>query len=89
LCIQALIEAEKCFFKLFNFSKDLICVSPIPISIWNREKVFPLNKELNQDLGVPMARHGFLKPWAEQGVFLLNNTLTVEAGKAGSHKGQG
>ena len=46
-------------------------------------------KELNQDLGVPIAQHGFLKAWAKQGVLLLNNTLTVEAGKAGSHKGKG
>ena len=46
-------------------------------------------KELNQDLRVPMAQHGFLKAWAEQGVLLLNNTLTVSAGKAGSHKGKG
>lgn len=46
-------------------------------------------KELHQDLGVPIASHGFLKEWAKQGILLLNNTLTVEAGKAGSHKGKG
>lgn len=46
-------------------------------------------KELKQDLGIPIASHGFLKSWTEQGVFLLNNTLTVSAGKAGSHRGQG
>ena len=46
-------------------------------------------KELQQDLNVPIASHGYLKAWAEQGVLLLNNTLTVSAGKAGSHKGQG
>ena len=46
-------------------------------------------KELNQDLGIPMANHGFLKSWAEQGVLLLNSSLTVEAGKAGSHQGKG
>ena len=46
-------------------------------------------KELKQDLNIPLAKHGFLKSWAEQGVLLLNNTLTVEAGKAGSHKGKG
>ena len=46
-------------------------------------------KELKQDLNIPLAKHGFLRAWAEQGVLLLNNTLTVEAGKAGSHRGQG
>ena len=46
-------------------------------------------KELNQDLGIPIASHGCLKAWTKQGVLLLNNTLTVEAGKAGSHKGKG
>ena len=46
-------------------------------------------KELNQDLGAPIAHHGFLESWCHQGVLLLNNTLTVEAGKAGSHKGRG
>ena len=46
-------------------------------------------KELKESLAVPIAKHGFLKSWAEQGVLLLNNTLTVEAGRAGSHKGKG
>lgn len=46
-------------------------------------------KELKSDLNIPIASHGFLKNWAQQGVLLLNSTLTVEAGKAGSHKGKG
>ena len=46
-------------------------------------------KELKQDLGVEIAPHGFLEAWAQQGVLLLNNTLTVLAGKPGSHKNQG
>ena len=46
-------------------------------------------KELSQDLGVKIASHGFLKAWAKQGILLLNNTLTVVAGKPGSHKGKG
>ena len=46
-------------------------------------------KELNQDLGISKANHGFLKSWAEQGILLLNSSLTVEAGKAGSHQGKG
>ena len=46
-------------------------------------------KELESDLGLPRPETGNLTPWAEQGVLLLNNTLTVEAGKAGSHAGRG
>ncbi|MDP5103573.1 MAG: uracil-DNA glycosylase [Erythrobacter sp.] len=46
-------------------------------------------KELEADLGLPRAQTGDLSPWARQGVLLLNNTLTVEAGLAGSHAGRG
>lgn len=46
-------------------------------------------KELEQDLGIPPAAHGNLTAWAEQGVLLLNNVLTVAAGSAGSHQNQG
>lgn len=46
-------------------------------------------KELESDLGLPRPATGDLTKWAEQGVLLLNNTLTVEAGKAGSHAGRG
>lgn len=46
-------------------------------------------KELEADLGIPRAATGDLTPWARQGVLLLNNTLTVEAGQAGSHAGRG
>jgi uracil-DNA glycosylase len=46
-------------------------------------------KELEADLGLPRAGTGDLTPWARQGVLLLNNTLTVEAGQAGSHAGRG
>ncbi len=46
-------------------------------------------KELESDLGVARPSHGNLSKWAEQGVLLLNNTLSVEAGKAGSHAGRG
>jgi uracil-DNA glycosylase len=35
-------------------------------------------KEMQADLGIPPARHGFLEHWAEQGVLLLNSVLTVE-----------
>lgn len=46
-------------------------------------------KELEADLGLPRPQTGNLTPWAKQGVLLLNNTLTVEAAKAGSHAGRG
>lgn len=46
-------------------------------------------KELEADLGLPRAATGDLTRWARQGVLLLNNTLTVEAGLAGSHAGRG
>lgn len=46
-------------------------------------------KELETDLGLPRANHGTLTRWAEQGVLLLNASLTVEDGKPASHKGKG
>ena len=46
-------------------------------------------KELNRDLGKPIPTSGNLTYWAEQGVLLLNATLTVEAHRAGSHQGKG
>lgn len=46
-------------------------------------------RELRSDCGIAPPGHGDLTHWAEQGVLLLNNTLTVEAGQAGSHAGRG
>jgi uracil-DNA glycosylase len=46
-------------------------------------------KEMQADLGIPPARHGFLEHWAEQGVLLLNAVLTVQQGMAASHQGRG
>jgi uracil-DNA glycosylase len=46
-------------------------------------------KEMEADLGIPPARHGFLEHWSEQGVLLLNSVLTVEMGLAASHQGRG
>lgn len=46
-------------------------------------------KELQTDIGGPMLSEGDLTGWAKQGVLLLNATLTVEAGMAGSHQGKG
>lgn len=46
-------------------------------------------KELNDDLGCTVPNNGCLKPWAEQGVLLLNTVLTVRAHVANSHRGKG
>ncbi|MEU9131780.1 uracil-DNA glycosylase [Kitasatospora sp. NPDC048540] len=46
-------------------------------------------KELDADLGVPAPDNGYLMPWAEQGVLLLNAVLTVRAHEANSHKAKG
>lgn len=56
---------------------------PVPPSLDN---VF---KELQRDLGIARPDHGCLKPWAQQGVLLLNSVLTVEDGRAGAHRGRG
>jgi uracil-DNA glycosylase len=42
-------------------------------------------KELNTDIGMPLPSHGNLTKWAEQGVFLLNASLTVQAASPMSH----
>jgi len=46
-------------------------------------------KELKSDLGIDRPAHGFLEPWARQGVLLLNSVLTVEMGRAASHRERG
>ncbi len=46
-------------------------------------------KEIENDLGIAAPRSGNLTRWAEQGVLLLNATLTVQAHRAGSHQGKG
>lgn len=56
---------------------------PLPPSLRN------IYKELQNDLGVPLPDTGDLERWARQGVLLLNATLTVRRGQAGSHQGKG
>ena len=46
-------------------------------------------KELQSDLGIARAGHGFLEHWARQGVLLLNSVLTVEMARAASNQCQG
>ncbi len=56
---------------------------PAPPSLKN------MFKELKDDLGCPIPNTGYLKPWADQGVMLLNTVLTVREGQANSHRGLG
>lgn len=46
-------------------------------------------KELKNDVGVDAPSHGYLVDWAKQGVFMMNAIMSVEAGKAGSHRKKG
>jgi uracil-DNA glycosylase len=46
-------------------------------------------REMETDLGIRPSRHGFLEHWARQGVLLLNSVLTVEMGRAASHRMRG
>jgi uracil-DNA glycosylase len=65
-----------------------LCFS-VPDGVAIPPSLVNIYKELESDLGVPRRATGNLEHWARQGVLLLNNSLTVEAGKAGSHAGKG
>ena len=65
-----------------------LCFS-VPEGVKIPPSLVNIYKELEADLGVARADHGDLSKWARQGVLLLNNTLTVEAAKAGSHSKRG
>ncbi|MDA3914161.1 uracil-DNA glycosylase [Oleiagrimonas sp.] len=56
---------------------------PVPPSLQN------IFKEIERDLGIARPDHGCLTPWADRGVLLLNTVLTVERGRAASHRGMG
>lgn len=57
--------------------------TPLPPSLQN------IYKEIADDTGVAPYPSGNLRRWSDQGVLLLNSTLTVGAGQAGSHQGRG
>lgn len=65
-----------------------LCFS-VPEGVRVPPSLVNIYKELESDLGVAPPGHGNLEHWARQGVLLLNNSLTVEAGQAGSHAGRG
>ncbi len=58
--------------------------NPLPKSLQN------IYSEITSDLGITMSRtNGYLVKWAQQGVLMLNTVMTVERGKANSHKDHG
>ena len=65
-----------------------LCFS-VPYGIAPPPSLVNIFKELQSDLGIPVPDHGNLEKWADQGVMLLNATLTVRAGQAGSHQNKG
>ncbi len=65
-----------------------LCFSVLP-GVRFPPSLLNIFKEIHAELNLPMPSHGCLQAWAEQGVLLLNATLTVEQGKAGSHQGKG
>jgi uracil-DNA glycosylase len=64
----------------FSVARD---VRPVPRSLAN------IYQEMATDIGLPVAPHGDLTAWADQGVMLLNRVLTVQPGAAASHRGRG
>lgn len=84
-------EANGLAFSVGNTQNDEVntsqafCPNPqkIPPSLRN------IFKEVSDDINAPMPTSGCLKSWANQGVLLLNSTLTVEAKKSRSHAGVG
>lgn len=65
-----------------------LCFS-VPEGVKVPPSLVNIYKELEADLGLPRPKHGNLENWARQGVLLLNNSLTVEEGRAGSHQNLG
>ena len=65
-----------------------LCFS-VPRGIISPPSLKNIFRELEQDVGIPTPKHGCLESWAEQGVLLLNTTLTVASGAPLSHAGRG
>jgi uracil-DNA glycosylase len=65
-----------------------LCFS-VPQGIAPPPSLVNIFKEIKSDLGFEIPSHGNLEKWADQGVLLLNATLTVRANQAGSHQGKG
>lgn len=65
-----------------------LCFS-VPSGITPPPSLINIYREIENDLGRPSSTHGDLTHWANQGVLLLNSTLTVIAHLAASHAGHG
>jgi len=65
-----------------------LCFSVLP-GIKIPPSLVNIYKELESDLGIKPANHGYLESWAQQGVLLLNAVLTVENSNANAHQGKG
>lgn len=65
-----------------------LCFS-VPHGIKPPPSLVNIFKELQEDLDIPIPRHGNLEAWTQQGVMLLNATLTVRAAQAGAHQNKG
>jgi len=65
-----------------------LCFS-VPQGIPKPPSLLNIFKELHTDLGITIPDHGNLEKWADQGVLLINATLTVRDSQAGSHQKQG
>lgn len=65
-----------------------LCFSVLP-GIKTPPSLVNIYKELESDLGIERANHGYLESWAQQGVLMLNAVMTVEDSKANAHQGKG
>lgn len=65
-----------------------LCFS-VPDGVPKPPSLLNIFKEISADLGMPAPRSGNLEKWADQGVLLLNATLTVRENQAGSHQNRG
>jgi uracil-DNA glycosylase len=65
-----------------------LCFS-VPRDIPKPPSLVNIFKELHSDLGTPVPANGTLEKWADQGVLLINTTLTVRDSQAGSHQKRG
>lgn len=65
-----------------------LCFS-VPEGIPQPPSLVNIFKEIKEDLGIKIPKSGNLEKWAQQGVLLLNATLTVRANQAGSHQNKG
>jgi uracil-DNA glycosylase len=66
-----------------------LCFSVLPHVKRLPPSLVNIYKELHDDVGVAVPRHGYLAHWAEQGVLMLNTVLTVRAGAPMSHRNKG